>query len=548
MTIKGTKRLLEFLVKYRNVVTIKTILLYLFWHCCPLQYYVHIGERKIKELGVRCVSMERGCEWTGTIGTLDNHIATCQFAVVSCPNKCEDDKGTGELHLMRKDLDHHLKTNCPKRDYECQHCGEKGTYASIKKDHDKVCDKKIVPCPNKGSGCPLAMERGKNNQHVRSVCDYTEVACAYESLGCGVRMLRKDVEKHKREAREKHIDLVLDNVSSREEQHKTLSEGEAVIFKLSGYGSKKDKNEEFYSNPFYTSPGGYKMCMSVDANGRGAGKGTHVSVFTELLKGRYDDQLHWPFLGTVTHELLNQLADEKHHSQVAFRYATNNMCVGSSRGFSKFLPHSSLSHDPATNTQYLLDDTLYFRVSVTVDNHKPWLFCTDKINMDFTRTIKDNKTLKDGEPFILKMSGYNARKATDNWIHSDSFYTSPSGYKMCIEVVPNGDLSGKGTHVTVRAKLLEGAYDASLSWPFVGTVTFTLLNQLADKNHHSLIIEYENNEFAKVGKGWGYSKFISHSALSHDPVKNMQYLKNDTLYFRVTVTVGSYRLWLVCTH
>ena len=107
---------------------------------------------------MRCANMERDCRWKGTIGTLDNHIATCQFAVVPCPNKCEDDIGAGELHLIKKDLDDHLKTKCLKRAYECQHCGEKGTYASITEDHDKVCDKKIVPCPNKGSGCPLSIE------------------------------------------------------------------------------------------------------------------------------------------------------------------------------------------------------------------------------------------------------------------------------------------------------------------------------------------------------------------------------------------------------
>ena len=497
---------------------------------------------------VKCDNMERGCRWTGTIGTLDNHIATCQFALVPCPNKCEDDKGAGELHLMRKDLDNHLKTKCPKRAYKCQHCGEKGTYASITEEHDKVCDKKIVPCPNKGSGCPLSMERGKTKQHVRSICDYTEVACAYESLGCAGRMPRKDVEKHEKDSREQHLDLSLVSVRSLWEQHKTLSEGEALIFKLPGYASKKVKNETFYSPPFYTSSDGYKMCINVDANGFGDGKGTHVSVYTKLLKGRYDDQLQWPFLGIVTYELLNQLADDKHHSRVIIHGAVDDMQVGSSRGCPKFLPHSSLCHDPATNTQYLHDDTLYFRVSVTVDNHKPWLVCTDKINMDSTRTIKDNKTLKDGEPMVFKVTDYNTRKATDNIFRSDSFYASPGGYKMCIRVDANGAGCSQGTHVSVYALLLEGVYDASLSWPFMGTVTFILLNQVADKNHHSLIIEYENNEFAKVGEAWGYPQFISQSALSHDPVKNTQYLKNDTLYFRVTVAVGSHKPWLVCTH
>ena len=218
------------------------------------------------------------------------------------------------------------------------------------------------------------------------------------------------------------------------------------------------------------------------------------------------------------------------------------MQVGSCYGYSKFLPHSSVSNDPATNTQYLLDDTLYFRVSVTVDNYKPWLVCSDKINMDSTRTIKDNKTLKDREPMVFKVTGYNARKAIHDVFCSDSFYTSPGGYKMCIQVRPNGYATGQGTHVSVYAALLEGAYDASLSWPFVGTVTFILLNQLADDNHYILSIEL------KVGLRLGNPQFISHAALHYDSVKNTQYLKNDTLYFRTSVKVKCRKPWLVCTH
>ena len=325
---------------------------------------------------MRCANSERGCQWTGTVGTLDDHIASCQFALVPCPNKCEEDKDAGELLFIRKYLDQHLKTKCPKRTYECPHCGEKGTFASITEDHDQVCEKKIAACPNKGSGCSLSMERGKTKEHVSSDCEYAEVACVYESLGCGVRMLRKDREKHEKECREKHVDLSLVTVKSLSEQNKKLSEGEAVVFQLPGYGSKKEKNKIFYSTSFYTHPGGYKIRIRIDANGYCDGKGTHVSVSTGMLEGRYDNQLHWPFLGTVTVELLNQLGDDNHHKEVIPYDASDNMRVGSIRGYPKVFPHSSLCHNSATNTQYLLDDTLYFRVSVNVDNYKPWLVCT----------------------------------------------------------------------------------------------------------------------------------------------------------------------------
>ena len=326
---------------------------------------------------VICANSERGCQWTGTVGTLDSHIASCQFALVPCPNKCEEDTGAGELLLIREHLEQHLKTECPNRAYECPHCGEKGTYAIITEDHDQICEKKIVACPNKGSGCSLSMERGKITEHVSSNCDYTEVACVYESMGCGVRMLRKDINDHQENEDKVHLHLVLKTVVAREEQHKTLSEGEAVVFKLPGYASRKEKNETFYSTPFYTHPGGYKMCINVDANGYGDGEGTHVSVFIKLLEGRYDSQLHLPFLGTATVQVLNQLGDSSHHKEVITCNASDNMRAGISIGYHEFVPHSSLGHNPATNTHYLQDDALFFRVSVNVDNRKPWLVCTD---------------------------------------------------------------------------------------------------------------------------------------------------------------------------
>ena len=56
------------------------------------------------------------------------------------------------------------------------------------------------------------------------------------------------------------------------------------------------------------------MCIRVDPSGT-SDKG-HVSMFSQLACGVYDDNLTWPFLGTVTVELLNQLADANHHSMV----------------------------------------------------------------------------------------------------------------------------------------------------------------------------------------------------------------------------------------
>ena len=447
------------------------------------------GRREIDALEVRCENAGRGCPWTGTVGTLDNHMVSCQFNLVPCPNNCKEDKADGDFLLMWKDVEEHLKTECPKRAYECSNCGKEGTFVSITEDHDIVCEKKTVVCPNKENGCSLSMERMKTKEHVNNDCRYTEVACAYESLGCGVRVLRKDRAAHENEDREKHMDLSLTTITSLSDQLQTLTEqnkilsenhnkeseeheklsvehknlidcvrlqdeqlklmfecckkeseqheknykkltatvqlhheqlktltehyekesdqhkenhtnlsevvslqdnqlkllteqnktlpGEAVVFKVSGFASKKMKNEIFYSPPFYTHPGGYRMCVLVVANGHGDGKGTHVSVFIKPLQGQYDGQLHWPFQGTITYELLNQLQDVHHHKLVSTLVSRHDLTVGSgSSGPNKFLSHTSLNHPQTTNSQYLCNDTLYFRVSVSVATHKPWLDCT----------------------------------------------------------------------------------------------------------------------------------------------------------------------------
>ena len=152
----------------------------------------------------------------------------------------------------------------------------------------------------------------------------------------------------------------------------------STTFKMSEYGKKKKGNIIFQSESFYTSPSGYRMQIRAHPNGGGNGRGSHVSVFIALLEGPNDESLHWPFLGTMEIKLLNQSVDDGHHGYTLTLGTTRNMRPCSNLGYYQFLPHSKLSHDSARNTQYLMDDTLYFRVTVTttMKEHRPWLITT----------------------------------------------------------------------------------------------------------------------------------------------------------------------------
>ena len=129
---------------------------------------------------------------------------------------------------------------------------------------------------------------------------------------------------------------------------------------------------------------------------------------------------------------------------------------------------------------------------------------------------------------------------------------------MCACVYANGDGNGNNTHVSVYANLMKGDNDDSLTWPFTGEVMFEVLNQLEDNNHHKAVYRFPADDDVskrvmvddkRATNGWGKPQFISHADLNYQPDKNCQYLLNDTLVFRVSVTVNNPhpKPWLVCT-
>ncbi len=216
----------------------------------------------------------------------------------------------------------------------------------------------------------------------RSRCEYEPVPCKYAKVGCEERPLRKDVKKHEEDV-QLHFQVTSNKVLELAEMNSHVLKSTCTVprtIRLTNYLKHKSDKDEFYSPPFYTSYNGYKMCLRVDANGNGDGKDTHVSAFAYLMKGDNDDSLSWPFTGTVTFELLNQLENDNHHKNTtsfpADAVASQKVVDddrGRGYGYSKYISHTDLDYNADKNTQYLKDNTLVFRVSVQVPDYKPWL-------------------------------------------------------------------------------------------------------------------------------------------------------------------------------
>ena len=361
------------------------------------------GDRHIKSLTTKCDSHYH-CQWIGELRSLDKHFLSCDFTLLPCPNQCKKDEEI--LKLLRKDIEKHKMEECPRRQYECPHCKETGEYQERTTTHLQKCPNIEIPCPNRG--CNTLVKRWEIPTH-RQECSFELVPCKHTDIGCKKKIRRKDLEDHEGDS-QLHFQSAIDTVRElkvmindieRENETKLMllqsriamlestlptkviqQKSTSFKFKVEEFSQLKKSSDELFSPVFYTSPGGYKMCICVYANGNGDGEGTHVSVYAYLMRGENDDHLPWPFTGTVLFELLNELEDKNHHSRtsifpqdnIASQRIMDREIAPTGYGPQYYIPHSSLGYDEAKHCQYLKDDCLYFRVKVnTKTTSKPWL-------------------------------------------------------------------------------------------------------------------------------------------------------------------------------
>ena len=85
-------------------------------HIYFLQVYPDkAARREIDSLEVYCPNRATGCDWTGTLASVETHTSQCPHKGVVCPNE-----GCGQTIAAAK-LDLHLQ-ECQFRLVECDYC------------------------------------------------------------------------------------------------------------------------------------------------------------------------------------------------------------------------------------------------------------------------------------------------------------------------------------------------------------------------------------------------------------------------------------------
>ena len=158
-------------------------------------------EEKISNLRVYCTEKRNGCDWTGQLKQLNDHLHKeedgCQYSPRECP-KCH------EL-FNRCEMTNHLTDSCPKREYNCPHCGQQNTYEFVMQAHMPECSYCPLPCPN--LECGVTCERNEMEHHIKEECEEQHIDCEYKYAGCDVKYRRKNKEKHMKFYQEQHREM-----------------------------------------------------------------------------------------------------------------------------------------------------------------------------------------------------------------------------------------------------------------------------------------------------------------------------------------------------
>ena len=363
---------------------------------CPLckeqNFHVFLNkdiQRQINSLKVRCSNLARGCKWEGVMGDLERHLdptgGDCGYVTV----QCDFGKVGCVVKLLRKDMPQHMNEKTQRHimlmldaNSKTAHSCEEQFYhyqQQMQQNEEEIRKFQLHISE-------LQLQLQKQEQHM------VEMQVQSQEKDHEIAVLKKKVaqlEAMLAQADDKTIAMELsykdtqdwmkevnDNVQKLQTQKQLkipfVPPPDFTMFDFEEYKRAGD-GRDWYSPPFYTHPGGYKMCLRVRAGGQFNGRGTHVSVYIHLMHGEYDKSLHWPFQGAITVQLINWRREAAHvtytihfDNKPEFIHTCWNVDEGrntTGRGIPQFIARSKLPCNVTSDTEYLRYNCLRFRVT-----------------------------------------------------------------------------------------------------------------------------------------------------------------------------------------
>ena len=320
----------------------------------PISISPHESLRRLlNDLQVQCTGQnEEGvCDWTGKLRELDDHLnlnptepdqllTGCKFVSL----QCEFSYAGCEAEMFRKDMTIHMEE---KQSYHIQLLAEK-----VKKQ-DRQLKEQIQEQDR---------QRKKHSKQIEKLT--TKLQRKEEETACTIQQMQKEFTLQL-QSKDEEIAHLMQQKRSTPHVHPVN-----FCFTVDKFKYHMESEKEWVSEPFYTHPQGYKMCVEVFISGLDISK-KYLSLYTCVMKGENDDKLSWPFYGKLTVQLLNQKSDEHHHvytihydESIPQHYCERVLIGERNRGWGnhRFISHSKISQEDS-QVQYVKDDCIKFRIS-----------------------------------------------------------------------------------------------------------------------------------------------------------------------------------------
>ena len=441
---------------------------------CPLRNELDFSfmqelalERYLKDLDVWCSYKKVGCEWRGKLRKYEQHlnktpspesqVIGCQFVEVECMYEC------GEW-FQRQHITTHQTQQCKKRPYSCDYCRDySSTSEEVIKIHYPQCNKYPVDCPNKCR--EYSFERQELATHLKDECPLTLVNCPFSYAGCDVHIPRKDMSEHMKDLT-KHLTLFASVTHTIMRENQDLRD---TMKKMNHDHQDKMKamQDEMEEKLQATQQ---DMQGKLQATQQSMKEKLQATQQKKLQVTQQDMQEKLQATQQGVQEKLQVTQQDVQKKLQATQQDMQEKLQATQRSMQeKFQAEQRSMKKKLQATQQDMQE----QVQTTQESVK----ATEDKTENLTEKIEELKLA------LTRYAGFPKVYRVESEVYLPGFYTHHNGYKMCINVDPNGSGVGKGTHISIFTCLMKGSYDDHLTWPFRGNITIQIVNQAGDHDH-----------------------------------------------------------------
>ena len=375
-------------------------------------------------------------------------------------------------------FDAHLR-ECIFAQVKCEFCGALVESRNLKTHHES-CSEYPVQCEN---GCQMKVTRGELGAH-KDVCRLQKVQCPFVSYKCCTLMdvRRMDLDKH--------------FTSDFSVHWKAMKEFERTL-KANWNGQIKRLT--------------VKQEKILAANDK------EIAELKEELKDMTEHAY-----------VLNAHLQKMEESIVKFREENKKAKV-------KFDTEVGVTKQQQIDRLKGVTNTIHNETKLKC--HGP--------SLPRPRTIVSRPTPPTGErfntpPFDITIDNFKQRRENNEIWLSPPLFSHKGGYKLCIEVYPNGTGEGYLTFLTIFVLLMKGENDHRLRWPFSGKVDISLLTkfnvpapatkQSINFNRNTSLNCRKRVTDGIFGGSWGIHKFAYQPTIE-------KFVLNGALKLRINIQV-----------